>query len=276
MRISVALALLAFCVSTAAAFGPPNYRVFRGYRRADVSVERFLSELGSTFIPAAPKTHQKNGLIAYVPAVLPQGATAGTPDEIAIVVYESPEVYAIARATPEGVAYGNLHWTLFEEPMKEGATPADHRTKSHSAVPFARDLKLDEPVDVFHRYVDWQQGHTTVFAGTKLPGMSKEAWLARVSQHVAMARDAFAGQGLDGYIAVVHSEGPHDLTQEIAWMHWTSEEAMNKAFASEAGKKVAADAAQLFKVEMWGAAPAFGGTIAPGQAVNVRFTPRPR
>lgn len=277
LRVSLLVAVLCLiCAPCVRAFGPPNYRVFRGYRRADVTPGAFLDRLGWTFIPAAPQTHQKNGLIAYVPAVLPAAASPGSPDEIAIVVYESAEVYAAARNTPEGKAYADLHWTLFEEPSPSGQSLFDHRTKSHSAVPFVRDLKADEPVDVCNTYLDWQAGHTTVFVGSRAAGIAPERFVAEVSQHVAMARDAFAPQGLDGYVAVVHAERPHSALQEIAWMHWKSRAAMEAAFASPAGKRVAADAARLFAMEMWAEAPAFEGKIAPGQAVNVKFTPRPR
>lgn len=264
------IAGLLLSASIACAWDAPNYRVFRGYRRADVPAADFVRKLGLTFIPAAPQTHQKNGLIAYVPAVLPTTAPAGTPDEIAIVVYESAEVYAVARATPEGKAYSDLHWTLFEEPTPKG------RTRSHSAVLFDRELEVDEPVDVIKKYVDWQKGHTTVFVGARAEGIPADRFAAEVSQHVAMARDAFQGKGLDGYVAVVHSEEAHGAMQEIAWMHWTSKEAMEAAFATPEGQRVARDSARLFKVEMWSEAPAFSGSIAPGQSVNVKFAPRPR
>lgn len=268
---------LTLCTASAlVAWDAPNYRVFRGYRRADVPVGEFLGRLGTKFIPAAPETHQKNGLIAYIPAVLPATASPGSPDEIAIVIYESAAVYDAARNSPEGKKYSELHWTLFESPSPAGESLDDRRTKSHSAVPFARDLKIDEPVDVFNTFVDWQGGHTAVFVGSRAEGITADRFAAEVSLHVAMARDAFAPKGLDGYIAVIHSEKPHGLLQEIAWMHWKSKQDMEAALATPAGQKVARDAARLFKNEMWTEAPPFAGTIAPGQAVNVKFTPRPR
>jgi quinol monooxygenase YgiN len=262
--------LLALALAQAAhAWEAPNYRVFRGYRRADVSQETFMAKLAADFIPAAPATHQKNGLIAYVPAVLPSTATPGSPDEIAIVIYESEAVYNAARNSPEGKAYSDLHWTLFEE-------PASGRTRSGSAKPFARDLVLDQPVDVFHKYVDWQQGHTAVFAGSRRPTHTPAQFAKEVSEHVAKVRDTFGPMGLDGYIVVLHAEAPHDLTQEIAWMHWTSANAMKKAFETPAGQAIRAESEKLFQRDMWAEAPAFEGTIEAGQAVNVKFAPRPR
>ncbi|MBI3891189.1 MAG: hypothetical protein HY303_06625 [Candidatus Wallbacteria bacterium] len=238
---------------------PWFYRVFRGVRLPNVSTEDFPKILSEKFIPAAPETHAKNGLVAYVPALPPRPAPAGTPDEIAIVCYESEAVYNVARNTPEGKAYGDLHWQFFDK----------DKTKSQAAKPFGRSLLEDAPVDVIGCGIDWQAGHTAVFIGQRQAAIPADQFLTELTAHVVKARDAFHPQGLDGYIVVATPD------REIAFMHWRAREDLDKALAGPEGKAIAADAARLMSTVMWTDAPAFAGKIAYGQAVNVHFQRRP-
>ncbi len=255
------LVTMAFCHDAFAGGSPPPfYRVFRGVRLASVPGDVFTRVLGEKFIPAAPQTHAKNGLVGYVPALPPKGAPAGTPDEIAIVIYESEEVYNLARNTPEGKAYADLHWQFFDK----------ERTKSGAARPFGRELAADSPADILGCGLDWQAGHTMVYIGQRRPSISRERFLLEITNHVARARDAFKPQGLDGYIVSATED------QEIAFQHWKRKEQMERALASEDGKAVAADAARIFENVMWAEAAPFAGAIDYGQAVNVRFERRPR
>ena len=272
---TLALALY-LVVAIADAQPAPYYRVFRGYRRADVPADRFPNILADRFIPAAPATHQRNGLIAYVPALPQAGLPAGTPDEIAIVVYESEEAYRAARQTPEGQAYAALHWEFFEEPAPQTGAVPGKRTRSDTARPFARELEADQPVDVYNRFVDWQAGYTAVFVGARRPEVAPESFASEVGRHVAMVRDAFGPRGMDGYIVVVHTDPVNRTMHEIAFIHWPSREAAEAALATPEGESVRADAARLMDIQMWQEAPTFAGAIAYGQAVNVKFTPRPR
>lgn len=253
------LVVLAFpLVAAAGGTAPHFYRVFRGFRLPAVDRAGFPKILSEKFIPAAPETHAKNGLVGYVPALPPDGAPAGTPDEIAIVAYESEAVYNVARNTEEGKRYGDLHWEFFDR----------LKTKSHGARPFGRELLEDGPVDVIGCGIDWQAGCTLVFIGQRLASVPADGFLPALTNHVIRARDAFRPLGLDGYIVVSNKD------QELAWLHWKSKEKMEAALATEEGKSVAADAATIMSTVFWGEAAPFSGTIGYGQAVNVHFERR--
>jgi quinol monooxygenase YgiN len=279
MRTSTWLFLLGFLtVSARESMGwdAPYYRVFRGYRKGSVAVSEFQEAMAKTFIPAAPATHQKNGLIAYLPSLSPQGL-AGVPDEFAIVVYESKDAYEKARQTPEGQSYGALHWKYFEEPANAQTGPApDRRTRSDTAVPFARELAMGRPVDVLNHYVDWQAGYANTFIGMRKAGVSDPDFLKAMTEHVTAVREAFTPMGLDGYIAVVHEEPFSKSLMEIAYLHWKSEQAANAAFSSPIGQQLNQEGQKVMQAVMFSPAASFAGTIAPGQSVNVHFTPRPR
>jgi hypothetical protein len=256
-----AAALAAFEASKAGctlATGVPMYRVFRGVKRADVAPAAFLKDLSARFIPAAPATHGGKGLVAYLPAVPPADAPAGTPAEIAIVVYASEAVYQERRNSPEGKAYGDMHWELFDRPA----------TKSDTAVGWTKNgpaLKANVPVDMFEAATDWQCGHGVVYVGRRKADVPADAFLGRLSAHVAHTKAAFGPLGLRGYVVVATED------QEIAWMNWSSKVAADKALGSVAGRSVREESAALMANVMWSDAGAFHGEIRAGEAVNVKF-----
>ena len=238
--------------------GVPIYRVFRGMKRADVAKDAFYEDLATRFIPAAPKTHGGKGLVAYLPAVAPATAPAGTPDEIAIVVYASEAVYQERRATPEGKAYGDMHWELFDRPA----------SKSDTAVGWTKNgpaLAPNVPVDMFEAPTDWQCGHSVVYVGQRKKDVAPAAFLAKLSQHVARNKATFGPLGMRGYVVVASED------REIAWTNWSSKGAMTRAFASEAGKAAVAFGGAFLDTVQWTDAAPFKGAVAPGQAFNVKF-----
>jgi hypothetical protein len=78
--------------------GATYYRVFRGVKRAELSKQEFHKQLEDVFIPALPRIHGDDGLKAYLPALPPETAPAGFPDELAIVAWESEDLYKRAFA----------------------------------------------------------------------------------------------------------------------------------------------------------------------------------
>lgn len=240
--------------------GIPLYRVFRGVKRADVSTTAFLADLGKRFIPAAPKTHAKNGLVAYLPAVPTAKKAAFLPDEYAVIAYESADVYTKARATPEGNAYSELHWELFDKAA----------SKSVTAVPLdpTGQVQADVAYDVMQQPTDWQKGHSAFYVGVRKAGVPAAAFLSRLSQHVALAKREFAPLGMDGYIVVATAD------YEVAYTHWTSAKAADAALGTVGGKRVVADGQGFMADEQWAPTTAFSGTVKPGQAFNVRFQKR--
>lgn len=238
----------------------PYYRVFRGRRRADVPAGEFNRAIPEKFVPALPRALAGKGLIAYVPALPATQAATGTPDEFAIVAYESEAVYRRLGTLPEGKAYQALHWDYFDRGL----------TKTGGAVPFLGTLEAETPVDVLNRPVDWQSGQCAVFIGERLPAIPRWRFLRQLSTHLGFVKKSFAGRGLDGYLVAANED------RELAWLHWTSAEAMRAAMATPEGARVLADAGRLMRTAMWAEAGPFQGTLVPGQAVNVRFSTRTR
>jgi hypothetical protein len=75
-----------------------SFRIFRGYKKADLAENTFLKNLGETFMPGTPLMLRDLGLAAYLLSVLPvTAAAADVPDEVAIIAYPSQEGYAWAR-----------------------------------------------------------------------------------------------------------------------------------------------------------------------------------
>ncbi len=262
-RRSPALFLLVgLALSVVTAFAEaPSYRVFRGFKLGKIPADTFPADFSRRFVPETPRVMAKHSLVSYVPALLPRERPAGLPDEIAIVVYGSAEAYARGRNDPERIAYGALHWEYFEDPSKGG------RSKSDTARPFARTLEAEVPVDVTGGWVDWQRGASYVFVGARKAGSPAPEFLDKLSAHVAATREAFAPHGLDGYVVVANADS------EIAWLHWPSREAAERAFASPAGKRAAIEAGDLMETVMWAPAEVFAGSLDYGSAVTVRFRP---
>ena len=247
--------------ATALSTGIPHIRVFRGVKRADVAYGSFVADLSKRFIPAAPQTHAKNGLVAYLPALPPQPKPAGIADEFAIVVYESADVYAQAKATPEGQAYSDLHWELFDKAASKSTSAVNLESTENA-------IKADIAYDLMQKATDWQTGQATFSIGTRLKTVAAGEFLGRLTQHVQHVRTAFGPLGLDGYVVVATPD------QEVAFMHWSSEQAAEQAHASTQGKAVAAERQALMAGLASASAKPFAGTIAAGQVVNVKFQKR--
>ena len=242
--------------------GVPLYRVFRGVRRSDVAPEVFLKDLDNRFIPAAPKTHSKNGLVAYLPAIPPLNIPTGIPDEFAIVMYESPDVYQHARNTPEGKAYGDMHWEIFDRDKSKSVTAVSLESTNGQMV-------ADTGYDVLQRPTDWQKGHSTFFVGLRLDSVPPSEFLPRLTQHVHRVKNTFGSMGLEGYIVVATEN------YEVAFMNWRDQTDADRAFATPEGNTIAAEAQGLMKPLQWATASDFKGHIQPGQVVNVKFQRRP-
>ncbi|MEZ0372892.1 MAG: hypothetical protein ACAI44_27620, partial [Candidatus Sericytochromatia bacterium] len=164
--------------------GVPLYRVFRGFRRADITHEAFVQDLQTRFIPAVARTHAKNGLVAYLPALPPEPHPPTLPDEVAIILYESEPVYQQAKATPEGQAYSALHWEIFDKQRSRSVTAVSLESTQNR-------LQADVGYDLMQLPTDWQQGHSTFFIGWRQRGVPVADFLPRLTAHVKHVKTAF-------------------------------------------------------------------------------------
>ncbi len=149
-------------MSTELPVGPRSTRVFAGYKLPSLDRDHFYKELGATFMPGTPYMQAPMGLNAYVPAVLDiehlsshlaPGLAERLPDEVALIVYASLEIYNVAREKSlRRRIYTHSHTAVFDmaSPRGGGLFPGG----------------LDEPTAsgdwrswyLFDRAVDWQAG----------------------------------------------------------------------------------------------------------------------
>lgn len=230
----------------------PYYRFWRGVPL--LPQDEFLRKIPD-FIRATRTWLISHQGVAYLPAIPLEGAPGGI-GEVALVAYASREDYERERATPEGQAYQDLHWTLFD------------RARSKSGAPVALEgvIAPETPYDVLGLPVDWQSGCSSFFFGLRGDGVAPADFLAKLHQHVMDAK-ALAKHGMDGYLIVATDQ------YEIAYQHWPRCDA-EAAFQTEDGKRVSQGAQTLFKpspMQWIGQVPPFNGALQPGQAANVLF-----
>ena len=105
---------------------PSSFRVFRGYRKPELSEVDFLSEVGEVFMPGTPLLLQPLGLAGYLPALLPEAdPTANVPDEVAIIAYASQERYDEARnRNIQGRMYTHTHLAVFDMTISRSQFPS--------------------------------------------------------------------------------------------------------------------------------------------------------
>lgn len=138
---------------------PTGIRVFSGFRRAGLDREQFWQELGHSFMPGTPLMQAPLGLSAYLPAVLDPEPDQGHPDEIAIIVYASREVYDAKRdSSLSRRMYTHSHAAVFDM----------DRARAQFAGPLSAPTVLDRNGVTSHAWcvtdasVDWQDGATRI------------------------------------------------------------------------------------------------------------------
>jgi hypothetical protein len=144
---------------------PDAARVFFGFRSAALSATsadteqqraqkrtEFFARLGRTFMPATPLMMAPLGLAAYLPAILDPPTDSSLPDEAALIVYVSREVYRGSRETSlSRRLYTSAHEAVFDmkRSYAEFPTLIEHPTSTPAGTQFAY---------LMDRRVDWQDG----------------------------------------------------------------------------------------------------------------------
>lgn len=240
----------------------PYYRFWRGMKLDELKQDAYMEKMSKTFVPAAPKTHAKNGLVSYTVAFPKKNHSAVIPDEIALIAYESKEVYDRAKATPEGQAYSDLHWTVFKKDASRSEVPVVFSDVNPET------LESGKAYDMINKPIDWQSGYTVAFIGERKKSVAREDFLEELTKHVLNARDSFKDHGFDGYLVL----GTEDY--EIAFIHWESKKAADAVFSRELGKNVADEAARLMDINIWADANEFAGKAEWEKGYNVTFKRR--
>ncbi len=205
------------------------YRVWQGFQRPDISGTQFLGEL-SGFMKDTIQIYEGRALSNYIVVIPPKDSPAFLPHEFALVALTSEAAYRQIRSTPEGKHYSDRHWDVFDKTLSKSAPFVVYDR--------ARVKKLEHNVsyDMFGHPLNWSLGHTVVFVGLRKPEVSKQDFMARLQNHIELARDVMAPRGLRGYIVVANEN------YEVAYLNWNSKRNHDQAVESAAGKLVFGDA----------------------------------
>jgi hypothetical protein len=143
-----------------------SVRVWRGFKLKELNVETYYSKLGEVLIPITIQMQSPLGLIAYLPTILPPEKLEAIPDEIALVFYESKDVYQHTFKTTAGRAYGLIHNAIFDM----------HDDASNSAFPILLNegAEWEQPYYLFEDCPDWQAGKTKVLVGARKASQEAE------------------------------------------------------------------------------------------------------
>lgn len=181
---------------------PDSVRVWRGFRADDLDSAKFREKLGSLFIPSTIQFQAPLGLAAYLPSVLPNDKPDPVPDEIALVFYESQDVYKSTFKTVGGRVYAELHRPVFAPSSLSGFP-----------VKLEDTLKADTAYYLFDNPADWHYGTCKVLVGTPPDDQENGDFLTSLHEWLVEERTR-APEGLDGAI-VCASE-----SYLIYWEHW--------------------------------------------------------
>lgn len=235
----IKLLLLGFISQMTWAQGAARYyRVWQGFQRPDISGTQFLDEL-SVFMKDTAQIYEGRALNNYIVVIPPKDSPAFLPHEFALVALTSEAAYRQIRGTPEGKRYSNRHWDIFDKAQSKSAPFVVYDE--------SRVKKLEHNVsyDMFGGPLNWSQGHNVVFVGIRKPEVSKQDFLARLQNHIELARDVMAPRGLRGYIIIANEN------YEVAYLNWNSKRNHDQAVESEAGKLVFGDAERFMNPLMY-------------------------
>jgi hypothetical protein len=205
------------------------FRVWRGYRKQGLNDAGFLAQL-APFMRKTTDLYGPELLSNYLVALPPEERPALVPAEFALIALENEEGYRAIRATPEGQAYADAHWEIFDRETSKSA---------NLKVGLPDVLETGSAYDLSPEALDWRTGENLFYLGTRKEGLSQADFLSRLRTHMELVQRELQPLGLRGYI-VLADEG-----YEAAFLNWESEEARLAAFAGQAGPKVMRDAAEF-------------------------------
>ncbi len=234
--------LLIFTQLALAASDAGYFRVWQGFKLPHLSNSAFNNSLPS-FMNTTVSLYGEV-LNQYLVAVPPSYKPDFIPDEFALIALTDETSYREIRATPEGQAYGESHWQLFDKSISKSLP---------LSVDIPDTLESNQSYNLISEPTDWTKGVTTFYLGLRKSNLPANLFLKYLSDHVQLATLFLKPMGLRGYIVIANDN------YEAAYMNWESEEAMNQAFSSEDGKLLAADAASIMDTLQWSPNSYFNG-----------------
>lgn len=172
-------------------------RFWRGYQKTDLTSFDFLDKINTRIVPATRELFSKpSGLLSYHPvvtnsqALVPSSLVA---EEYAFLQYTDEETYRTFRATPDGVAYTDVHWELFDK----------DRSKSAIVEPFVGKIENTHAYDLIAKEVDWKKGDTLFSIYVRKSGISDLDYHQSLSNFFSDSRSLATGWGLRASIVLV-------------------------------------------------------------------------
>ncbi len=249
LNLSLTLFVLSFNQFASASTTANYYRVWQGFKQPDLTTSQFLSRLPE-FMNATTQVYG-NVLNQYQVAVPPETKPQFVPDEFALISLPDEAIYREIRATPQGTAYAESHWQIFDKTNSKSA-PLD--------IVVPEILESGHAYNVLNARNDWSSGTTTFFLGLRKSGQNPQQFLKKLSEHILLVAKTLKPLGLKGYIIIA------DENYEAAYMNWTSPEEMNQAFTLAQGKAVATEASTFLNTLQWTPEISFNGKhVSPGQ-----------
>lgn len=186
-------------------------RVWRGFKKKDISTEEFLQKSGSVFVPSGVLTQAKLGLQAYIPS-FPIGTKDKPdtlPDETAILFWEDQQTHHDAFKTLAERVYTLTHGALYQMPPSRAVFP----------LLLADSIKKEQPYYLFDRPADWMCGCVRNLVGGRPKEKTAEDFIAGIYNQVKTLQTSNP-EGMDGAIICAGND------YFAYWEHWVEEAAI--------------------------------------------------
>jgi hypothetical protein len=155
------------------AVDPDTVHVWRGYKAAATPYDKFAQFLGTVFVPACALLQPKAGLTAYVPTMIPQAnKPAGVPDQTALMFWWTKEQHDLAFKTVAVRAYTNLHGDAYDTKISSAQHP----------IPFAGEIKAEQPYYLVPKKADWMVGQVYHFVGARPANQTPADFFAAIAK----------------------------------------------------------------------------------------------
>lgn len=199
--------------------GPSSTRIFAGFKLPAMDVTDFHQQLGDKFMPGTPYMQAPMGLNAYLPAVLDIPAlseqldedhAAVLPDEVALIIYASTEIYYTARdLSLRRKIYTDSHWAVFnmDAPGGGGFFPGP------ACRPSQRGTRLSWYL--FDTLIDWQSGFSQLLFA--VPERIGQGNVRALLSHTTAQSQALADAGTNQVIVMASPD------YAVIWTHAETE-----------------------------------------------------
>ena len=193
----------------------------------------YRKTLGDLFIPAWTQLTAPLGLTAYLPAVPPPSdASPQIPDEIAIVFFESQEVYnAMTKTTGGRLCGATLHSSVFAwkedpSPLRKSSSGFPRRMPDENEGQLEFHQNGNTGYYLFDNPADWHFGTTEVFVGARPKSITHVDYTHTVQRTFSTLRKQ-RPSSLEGLLFVILEDCL------IYWTNWSSKEVGQSALLAE-------------------------------------------